>query len=324
MKSKFVRSTEILKKEGSYIFLSRFLNFLNRYLLFSLLFRNPFAWFGAITESLFNFDVYLWYLRKRFGKYVTLEINDYLMELELEDEGISRDLIRYRVREEKAKTCFEKLLGQLAQEKEEVTVLEIGANIGYYALLEASVLKDKGNIIAFEPSPLNIKHLEKNVVLNKFDDKIEVIPLGASSKNGTLEFEVSSSSNLSRVKDIHKNTEDVIEVIEVDVMRVDDYLPSEGISPEEVDVVRMDVEGYEYDVLKGMKSVIEASNPSLFFIELHYELLGQERKNQILEWMSKNGFEVVHSSRNFMDFDEDIDDLRSRKKGCPEVIFQKT
>lgn len=326
MKSRISRSMEILKEQGFSVFLekvSQYMNW-NRFTLFvELFFRNPLAWVGTVTEFFTGFDVYLWLLEKAHGDFVVWRINGCLMKLGVCEEGISRDLIRYGEREAEATKKFKELLIDLRHEKDCVTVLEIGGNIGYYALLEARVLEDKANIICFEPSPPNIERLEENVELNGFGGRVDVVPLAAGAEERVVEFEVSTHSNLSRVKGVLDNTNDVDKVVSADVVRVDDYLDVKNVSPESVDVVRMDVEGFEYQVLKGLTNVIEASNPSVFFIEFHSIVLSPVERNQIVGWFRGNGFELVHSSRNYLDLGLSFQDLRVMGKGSPELIFVK-
>src|SRR3989344_4906353 len=74
------------------------------------------------------------------------------MQLHLDDEGISADLALDGVREPMStKTVKEEV-------KHGYTVIEIGANIGYYALMESGLVGNRGRIYAIEPSPNNFRN----------------------------------------------------------------------------------------------------------------------------------------------------------------------
>ncbi len=110
--------------------------------------------------------------------YIVKEIQGSKMLLNLGDIGISQELFFTSVHEaESTKQTLEEI-------KTGMTVLEIGANIGYYALIEARLVGEKGKIIAFEPSPINMAAFKANVVLNNYDDRIETHNLGIGSTVG--------------------------------------------------------------------------------------------------------------------------------------------
>lgn len=108
--------------------------------------------------------------QKRYREYVTRKVdgnhkistNGYDMIVDTADPGLSSELLAYGVREIHSTNKFESELKKLKSQVDgKVTVLEIGMNIGYYGLLEAKTLGDKGHIHAFEVSPSNIELAKK-------------------------------------------------------------------------------------------------------------------------------------------------------------------
>ena len=90
-----------------------------------------------------------------------------------------------------------------------MTLLDLGANIGYYAIMEAKLIGEKGFIYALELHPLNVELLKTNIQLNKLNDRIEVHQLGGSNKR-CEKLHISAESNLhSFVKDKNSSTETV-------------------------------------------------------------------------------------------------------------------
>ena len=84
------------------------------------------------------------------------------MFLDLQDRGISRTLLLFGERELEHKKMLEEVL------EPGMSVLDIGANIGYYALMELNLIGKTGNLIAVEPSPSNVDLLKRNLSLNGY------------------------------------------------------------------------------------------------------------------------------------------------------------
>ena len=83
------------------------------------------------------------------------------MYLDPRDKGISRTLLLFGERELDHRIILKKVLSK------NMKVFDIGANIGYYVLMESSIIGEKGKIIAVEPLPKNMQLLKKNLDLNK-------------------------------------------------------------------------------------------------------------------------------------------------------------
>lgn len=145
-------------------------------------------------------------------------------------------------------------------------VFEIGAHVGYFALLLAKLVGPQGRVIAFEPFPENFGTLEENIRLNGCVNVVlEHSAVAATSGMATLR---SNDSNrlTSTASLVHGQP-----VSEVKVVSLDDY--AEG-QRERIDFVMMDVEGAEADVLNGMRSMLRRDLPVLL-IELHgFDLSG--------------------------------------------------
>lgn len=181
-------------------------------------------------------------------------VNSYRMLLDLKTPGLSKALFIYGSRE----VLDTKLVKQAAAEG--ANFLEVGANIGYYALLEATNLTE-GKVIAFEPDPRNVELLKKNIELNDVDDKVKVYPYAASDESATLPLHLNERTNVSNF--VHKDNS--IDTINVKSVRLDDFPQID-----EIDFVRMDVEGYECKVLRGLEKVIQdKSRPLKIMIEAH-------------------------------------------------------
>ena len=92
--------------------------------------------------------------------YIQRKIHNYQMLLDLNDLGLSRSLLLFAKREMDHKLLLEKIV------KPNMTIYDIGANIGYYPLMELDLIGRGGTLIAIEPVATNIALLEKNFSLN--------------------------------------------------------------------------------------------------------------------------------------------------------------
>ena len=151
---------------------------------------------------------------------------------------------------------------------ESQVIIDIGGNIGQTSLvINANRVECVNNfkIICFEPYPENFNKLLTNINLNSNIQNIKLENIGLGDKNSQVEMfkECISNSGGNRiVYDPAKNTEG-IEVVQITTL--DNYLESNNI--EKVDFVKIDVEGFEYSVLKGAIKTLRKSKPKLY-IEL--------------------------------------------------------
>ena len=192
---------------------------------------------------------------------VIRKIFDYQMYLDVYDKGLSVQLIKYRKREMDHKFLLDRTL------KPKSVVLDIGANIGYYALMELNLIGPEGHLIAVEPSPWNVDLLEKNLELNKKEHNVRVVQGAISSSRGKDTFHLASSSNLNTFQNYGTVAQHLTgETIEVDTYKVAEVLTKEELE-RGIDLIRMDVEGHEVDVINGMLEEVRKGilAPSIIF-----------------------------------------------------------
>lgn len=150
------------------------------------------------------------------------------------------------------------ILKQVVDEvNEDDNFLDVGANIGVYSCLIGDKIKD-GNIIAVEPEPGNFKHLNENLELNDIDARTLDLALGDENRTVNLEMKGSEPGGGK-----HKISQDVAEdTIRVEQKRLETFL-QENPHP---DVMKIDVEGAELNVIKGMG---EEPDIRTIFCEIH-------------------------------------------------------
>ena len=174
----------------------------------------------------------------------------------------------------------------------------MGANIGYYALMPPSML-DYVHVIAIEPEEKNIINLRKNVKMNRYNDKVSIVHCAAGNEQTTAEIHLSTHSNRHSLQSEFKNKNQniVSDSVEIDVRPLDDIVKDAGLDPADVDVVRMDVEGYEAKIFGGMSEILSSSDSILLQIELHPNLLSDEEMDYLFTTINQGDIEILSAAR---------------------------
>jgi FkbM family methyltransferase len=141
------------------------------------------------------------------------------------------------------------------------TFFDIGSNIGIYSLIAAG-RAGKSKAFAFEPHPYTFALLNENVRLNHQEENILCYQVALSDQNGIVLFrDIPGHPENQVVADSLQGSNG--NVIEVKAWRGDDFCTQLGLLPPQV--VKIDVEGYENQVLSGLTSILNAVQ--LIFIE---------------------------------------------------------
>lgn len=136
------------------------------------------------------------------------------------------------------------------------TVVDVGANAGYFTLLSAKCVGRGGHVYALEPLPDLRSLLESNLLLNGLSN-CTVSALAASNIAGTVDFYRGPPSNTGRSS--MRALEDSAGTVRVRTERLDDIVPSDA----RLSLVKIDVEGAESLVLDGMTRCLERDRPDL-------------------------------------------------------------
>lgn len=193
-------------------------------------------------------------------RYLIRKIHGSKMFLDLKDKGISRELLKNENREFLA---IEVIKNEI---KPGNIIIDIGANIGYYALLEARLVGNSGRIFAIEPVLQNIELLKKNIKINNYQN-IEVFQTAIGDKNGMDWMYISQKSNWNSLIRRNEILPTIVDKVPVKVITLDSFFKHKKICP---DFVRMDVEGYEVEIIKGLeKYFINNRKPLKIFMEIH-------------------------------------------------------
>ncbi len=180
---------------------------------------------------------------------------------------------------------------KLFRPKEGDIVVDVGAHIGRYTIIASKMIRFQGKVIAIEAHPANYDILKRNIALNKLSNVIALNYAVHSRKTMVKLYEPGQEEGFTIYNTIMSNRTTTLnnqKYIEVKADTLDSLLLENGIK--EVNWIKIDVEGAEYEVLMGATTILSSNKDISFLIEIHN--LGQKNKNfyepiiQLLE--SKN------------------------------------
>lgn len=170
-----------------------------------------------------------------------------------------------------------------------MTVVDIGANIGYHTLTAAGRVGSEGRVIAFEPEPENYALLSRTIAENG-STQVTLSSSAIADKTGTFTLHLfDSNKGRHSLVPLAEGSKELAGTIEVPVETLDEALRSRAI--QRVDVIKMDIEGAEALALKGMRETL--SQPRLILF-MEYSPVAAERAGtsavQLLADLGNCGF----------------------------------
>lgn len=164
------------------------------------------------------------------------------------------------------------------------SVVDVGANTGFTALVFSKLIGPEGQLIAFEPSPIIYPRLVEVIEKNGLKDRVECLNLGCGTEARTETLMVPVSSGNATIKregvELHGSVREVqIKIDSLDRVLLDRL--------QKLDFLKIDTEGFEDQVLAGAEKVVERFRP-VFYIELSQEY---NRSSQAaIAWLKARGY----------------------------------
>ncbi len=196
-----------------------------------------------------------------------------------------------------ALSAEERFLQQLTFDGE--TVFDVGGYEGIFTLFFARRVGPRGRVVTFEPNPRNFARIVENVRLNGFSQVlVRQVAVGSAPGRASLVFpadETARGSIDASIADQIKQERGVVTVdVELDTL---DRQVAAGMP--EPDFVKLDVEGLELDVLRGMRGLLEHRHPRLY-IEIHGADVERKLENvtAVVELLWSAGYDVLHVETN--------------------------
>ena len=167
--------------------------------------------------------------------------------------------------------------------------VDVGANVGYYTLL---ALKHGKRAIAVEPQARNLQCLYAGLEANGWQDRAEIFPVGLGPQAGTATLFGASGPSASIVRDWAKygsRYRQTIPLLTLDIVLADRFADREVF-------VKIDVEGYEYQVLQGASRTARRTPRATWLVEICFDEFHPDGRNpdfrSTFEWFWKHGYEA--------------------------------
>ncbi len=177
--------------------------------------------------------------------------------------------------------------------------LDVGANVGWHTLLMARLVGDAGRVLAVEPNPSVLKRLEYHVLLNRLE-QVDIIPCAIADAEGTVEF-YGPDANDAGSGDGHVVTAAMKGqhgIIRVETRRLDTILPATQI--ERLDLIKIDVEGFEWQVLQGAEQTVAKFRPHIVFeFDAAYTARGAGSPDVIWQFFQRHRYSLYAIGRNW-------------------------
>ncbi len=181
--------------------------------------------------------------------------------------------------------------------------LDVGANIGYLSAVAAGIVGPEGQIHAFEPVPAYFEKLRRLAALNP-EYSIELNSCAAGEAPGACEIHITREPGQSTLVPSYKSHAEIVSTMSVPVVRLDSYIAERGV--ERVALVKIDAEGFELPILRGLQGYFETQRhrPAVIceIAPRAYALLGRGM-GELLAFMAGYGY----SARDLADGTTPVD-----------------
>jgi FkbM family methyltransferase len=218
---------------------------------------------------------------------------------------IPKSRFAYELRNEKEPFVLDWLEDNVSQNG---VFFDVGANVGEYSLYASSLMNSTLQIYSFEPREISRNHMLATLKLNKIQN-VNLLPFALSDIDGRSFLRQSSIKNpfygKSRIqnknnsikirKDMKNNMFKKIRKIDelVQLRSVDSLIESRMVSPP--NLIKIDVEGHELQVIKGMADLLSSKYPTTILLEV------EKRNFDELQYiMSEFGYTKVEVYRDFV------------------------
>ncbi len=187
--------------------------------------------------------------------------------------------------------------------------IDIGANFGLYSIYASRFIGINGQIISFEPFENNFNSLITNIKINNLSNiKAEKIAIGET--NGTTELyydEQEKNLGMVSVKFLKNSIHEKVKKVSLD-----SYFKNNPVN--KIDLIKIDIEGYEYNALLGMRDLLKKFHPILI-IEI---LENCKNEENIITYLERLDYK-----RNYIDDNGDLSDYKTNTNRMNYVFKQK-
>lgn len=214
------------------------------------------------------------------------------------DLGVGKQLLDTGIYERDELALLRGVVLALGRQRANLTMLDVGANIGVHSVHLAPLLGPFGKVHAFEAQRIVFNMLAGNVALNSLENvychhcaigktngQIEIPQFDYSSPLGvgSVEFGEAQNEFIGQQRGRDPSRQELVRLVAID-----------GLGLDHVDLIKIDVEGMELDVLEGGRGLIERSRPVMFV-----EFLKTDRA-LLRAWLKNRGYRLFPFTLNYL------------------------
>jgi FkbM family methyltransferase len=207
------------------------------------------------------------------------------------------------------------------------TVIDVGANLGYFTVLAGYLVGSNGKVIAYEAAKENCDLIQENISLNYINDRVEIRNRAVYSQNKTISFfETETFKGNGSIKKHDKNYFDFfgsehIKENMVPAECLDNYVEELPF----IKIIKIDIEGGEYHALLGMQKLIENNKVDTIIFEFNQNMLGSDGillRNLLEKWGDEYSYYFFTLNDEGEEIVVDLDTIYS-KPIIPSVGMKK-
>lgn len=209
----------------------------------------------------------------KVSTYIKRKIQSFIRRLGYEIKGVKK-IVKHN--------DFDAIIEFLLKDKnkDQQIFFDVGANLGQ-SINRFKKINSKSQIHSFEPTPELYEHLKKEF---GFDQSIKLNNQGVAEVNGAINFYVYKYHKINSAVPVDKKSkflksrnlalktrnegekEDSEKIIKINVTSIDEYCKNKSVN--EIDLIKIDTQGYETKILEGMKNMLDNNNISIIELEL--------------------------------------------------------
>jgi FkbM family methyltransferase len=174
-------------------------------------------------------------------------------------------------------------------------VIDVGAHVGRYSILGSKLVGRSGKVIAVEPHPGNFQLLKRNLQINTSENNNVITLNCAAYCRDTpqlrlfLAGEDRGNTIYNTVMESRHSTE---KFVTIPALKLDSIVQYAGIQAHEINWIKIDVEGAEYEVLQGAQNILSNSRDIAVLVEVH-NLQNKNLHNPIIDMLRKYKFSII-------------------------------
>ena len=174
--------------------------------------------------------------------------------------------------------------------KEDTIMIDIGAHVGTYSWIPAKVAK---HVYSFECNPKIFCYLAANIALHRLEDKITPYQFALGNKEGTIDYLLRSEDGGGNGVKVLSDNDNNVKKIKIQMKTLDSF------ELNNIGFIKMDVEGFEKEVLMGALETLKRSNYPNILFECWGEWKEREGvpaikiKKELFEYLESLGYKII-------------------------------